>query len=95
MGYGDLKDFPRTSLDLHRCDSDKVIHNKAFNIVENPKYDGYQPGLASTAYKYFDKKFSGGALKRIMQIIRTFGKRKVFSSFQNFIWGGDLADMQL
>ena len=27
--------------------SDKILHNKAFNIAENPKYDGYQRSLAS------------------------------------------------
>ena len=28
----------------------------AFKIASNPKYDGYQRGLASMVYKYFDKK---------------------------------------
>ena len=28
-------------------------------------------------------------------IIRKFGKRKVYSSFKENIWGADLADMQL
>ena len=32
---------------------DKVLCNKAFNIAKNPKYDGYQSGLATMAYKYF------------------------------------------
>ena len=27
-----------------------------YNIVSNPKYDGYQRGLASMVYKFFDKK---------------------------------------
>ena len=26
---------------------DKVSRDKAFNVAENPKYDGYQRGLAS------------------------------------------------
>ena len=30
--------------------------DKAFNIAKNPKYDGYQRGLASMVYKCFDKK---------------------------------------
>ena len=29
-----------------------------FNITKNPEYDEYQKGLASMAYKFFDKKSS-------------------------------------
>ena len=36
--------------------SDKVLKDKPFNIANNPKYDGYQRGLASVVYKCFDKK---------------------------------------
>ena len=50
MAYGDFKDFKR------RTFSDKVLSDKAFNIAKNPKYDGYQRGLASMIYKCFDKK---------------------------------------
>ena len=49
-GYGDFKDLAR------RTASDKVLRDKAFNIAKNPKYDGYQRGLASMVYKCFDKK---------------------------------------
>ena len=34
----------------------------AFNIGKNPKYDGYQRGLASMVYKFFDKKSAGGGV---------------------------------
>ena len=44
---------------------DKVSIDKAFNIAENPKYDGYQWGLASMIYKVFDKKPSSGAVTRV------------------------------
>ena len=50
MAYGDFKDLVR------RTASDKVLRDKAFNIAKNPKYDGYQRGLASMVYKFFDKK---------------------------------------
>ena len=50
MAYGDFKDLAR------RTASDKVLSNKAFNIAKSPKYDGYQRGLASMVYKFFDKK---------------------------------------
>ena len=35
---------------------DKMLRDKVFNIAKNPKYDGCQRGLASMAYKFFDKK---------------------------------------
>ena len=47
MAYGDFKDVRR------RTFSDKVLKDKAFNIAKNPKYGGYQKGLASMV---FDKK---------------------------------------
>ena len=48
MTHGDFKDFPRNTA------SDKVSRDKALNIAKNPKYDGYQRGLASVVYKFFD-----------------------------------------
>ena len=50
MAYGDFKDLAR------RTASDKILRDKAFNIAKNPKYDGYQRGLVSMVYKFFDKK---------------------------------------
>ena len=50
MAYGGFKDLAK------RTASDKVLRDKAFNIAKNPKYDGYQRGLASMVYKFFDKK---------------------------------------
>ena len=41
MVNSDVKDLPR------RTASDKVVHGKAFNIVNNPKSAGYKRGLAS------------------------------------------------
>ena len=35
------------------------MRDKAFKIASNQKYDGYQRGLTSMVYKFFDKKFSG------------------------------------
>ena len=37
--------------------------DKAFSIPKNPKYDGYQRGLASMVYTFFDKNTSGRVLK--------------------------------
>ena len=56
MAYGDLKDLAR------RTASDKVLSDKAFNIAKNTKYDGYQRGLASMVYIFFDKKSEGSGV---------------------------------
>ena len=56
MAYADFKDLER------RTASDKVLRDKAFNIAKNPKYDGYQRGLASMVYKFFDKKSKGSCV---------------------------------
>ena len=45
-----------------RTQSDKFLRDKTFKIASNPKYDGYQRGLASMAYKFFDKKSSGSGV---------------------------------
>ena len=44
---------------VKRSQSDKVLKDKAFRIAMDPKYDGYQRGLASMVYKFFNKKSSG------------------------------------
>ena len=31
----------------------KILKNRAFDIAKDPKYDGYQRGLASKVYKFF------------------------------------------
>ena len=48
--------LPKTkkSKDLvKRTQSDKILRDKAFS---DPKYDGYQRGLASMVYRFFDQK---------------------------------------
>ena len=47
LAYGDFKDLTK------RTASDKILCDEAFNIAENPKYDGYQRGLASMVYNFF------------------------------------------
>ena len=58
MAYGDFKDL------LSRTAYGKLLRDKALNIAKNPKYDGYQRGLASMVYRFFDKKPSGRGVKR-------------------------------
>ena len=50
MAYGDFKDLTKRTI------ADKVLRNKAFKSASGQKYDGYQRGLASMVYKFFDKK---------------------------------------
>ena len=50
MAYGKSKDLAK------RTQTDKVLRDKAFKIESDPKYGGYQRGLASMVYKFFDKK---------------------------------------
>ena len=48
MAYGKPKHLAK------RTQSDKVLRDKAFKFVSDPKYDGYQRGLASMIYKFFE-----------------------------------------
>ena len=100
MAYEYFKDLAR------RTATDKVSRDKAFNIAKDPKYDGYQRGLASMFYTFFDKKTADSGIKSMPQneqlaeelhkpIIRRFKNSKVYSTFNDNIWGADLADMQL
>ena len=56
MAYSKSKDL------VKRTQPDKVLREKAFKIANNPKDDGYQRGLASMVYTFFDKKFSGSGI---------------------------------
>ena len=80
------------------------MRDKEFKIGSDPRHDGYQRGLASMVYKFFDKKSSGSGVsaepnhqlvnKLDSKIIRKFKRRKDYSFFRDNIWGFDLADMQ-
>ena len=83
MAYGKSKDL------IKRTQSDKVLKDKAFKIASDPKYDGYQRGLASMFYKFFDKKSKGIGIvtnepnyqlanKVDKPIVRKFKKRTIY-----------------
>ena len=91
--YADHKDL------INRTEADKALRDKAYNIASNPEYDGYQRGLASMIYKFFDKKSMGSGITRDSSsilavladkihkpIIKKFNKRKVYSQFKDNIW---------
>ena len=102
--YADHKDLINTT------EADKVLKDKAYDIASNPEYDGYQRGLASMVYKFFDKKSTGSGFKKLKNTtkpsssiladelhkpgIRKFKKRKVYSQFKDNIWEVDLTEMQ-
>ena len=89
--YSDSKDL------VKRTQSDKILKDRAFKIANNPKYDGYQRGLASMVYKFFDKKSKGSDIKNDIKenqqlanelhkpITRKLKKRKVHPSFKDNI----------
>ena len=87
LAYGKSEDLVR------RTQSDKVLRDKAFKIASDPKYGGYQRGLASMIYKFFDKKSKGSGITNESNyqlanelhkpIIKKSKKRKVYSSFKD------------
>ena len=98
MAYG------KTEYLTKRTQSDKGLKDKTFKISSDPRYDGYQRGLTSMFYNFFDKKSSGSDIvnKPIHQpanelhkpIIKKFKNSFIYSFFRDNICGVDLADMQ-
>ena len=39
-----------------------MLTDKALKIAGNPEYDGYQGGLASMVYMFFNKNFAGSGV---------------------------------
>ena len=81
MAYHKSKDLAKRN---------KVLRNKSFQIISDPKCHRYQIGLAAMVYQYFDKKkpsWIGVATKSVpnyqlanelpKQIIRIFKRRKL------------------
>ena len=48
-----------------RTVADKILKNKAFDIAIDSKYDGYQRGLVSMVYKFFDSKVASPDKKSV------------------------------
>ena len=57
--YSDSKDLTKRTI------ADKILKNKAFDIAKDPKYDGYQRGLASMVYNFFDSKVASPDKKSV------------------------------
>ena len=78
MAYGNFKDLTK------RTTSDKILQNKAFDFAKDPKYDGYQRGLSSMAYKFFDKKkLLAGVLKIRIFLIMNWRKNYIKQLLEN------------
>ena len=77
MAYGNFKDLNR------RTFADEILHDKTFNIAKDPRYDGYEKGLASVVYKFFDKEASGSCIKNDnisnKELLKELHKRKIFN----------------
>ena len=94
---------------LNRKQSDIVLKNKSLKIATDSRVNGYQRGLASMVYKFFNERNKGFGINNKgnllvnsqlveelhKSIIKNFTRRKVYSSFKDNIWGVDLADIQL
>ena len=70
-------------------------------LQSDPKFDGYQRGLASMVCKFYEKRSDAAtepnyqlANKIHRQNYRKFKRRKVYSSFRDNIWVFDLDGMQ-
>ena len=63
MAYGKSKDLAK------RTQSDKVLRDKTFKIASDPKYDGYQRGLAAMVYKFLIKNVVQVVLRQLNQIV--------------------------
>ena len=62
MTYGKTKDL------VKRTQSDKALKDKSFKIASEPKYGGYQRGLASMVYNFFIKSLKEVVLPLHLQI---------------------------
>ena len=83
--YADHKDL------INRTEADKVLRDKTYDIASNPEYDGYQRGLASMVYKFFDKKSTAGSTAEPSSLERMgSGIKKDTAKLSSLILANDL-----
>ena len=58
----------------------KDLINRAYDIASNPEYDGYQRGLASMVYKFFDKKTMGSGAAEPSSLERVNNESLIFTN---------------
>ena len=92
--YTDSKDLAK------RTASDMILKSKTYEVALDPKYDGYQRGLPSMVYTFFDKKIGSGTKPNVNEklpqelrktVIKKFKRKKMHSTFKDNIWAADLA----
>ena len=83
------------------------MKDRAYEIVRNCKYDGYQRALASMVYNIFDKKSTGSGSNKQSEskcksaeelhepVIKKLKRRKVYARFKKNIWEIYLAEIEL
>ena len=78
--HGDFKDLNR------RTAANKVLCDKAFNNAKTPKYDGYQRGLVSMVYRFFNNKTLEGIAKPVDVKSNTYihSSKKIIDKYSNF-----------
>ena len=82
------------------------MKDRAYEIALHLKYNGYQGGLASMVYKFFDKKIESVKTSQVTAnvnevlaqklhkpMIKKFKRRKVYARFKDNIWAANLVEM--
>ena len=84
-----------------RTVSEKILKDRTYDISWNPKYDGYQRGLVTMVYRFFDKKTRSRpnineVLAQELQKtdIKNFKRREVHARVNDNIWAVDFAEMR-
>ena len=84
----------------NRRQFDIVLKNKSLKIATDPRVKGYQRGLESMVYKFFNERTKGSGINNKgnllvnsqlaeevhKPIIKKFKRSKVYSSFKDNIW---------
>ena len=71
------------------------MRDKACNIAKNPKYDGYQRGLASMVYKFFDKRSKGGGVNIPLEFNEQLAKELHNPIIRKFKKGKFILDLKI
>ena len=93
--------YPNSKDLAKRTISEKILKDRAYEIVSNCEYDGYQRTLASMVCKFFDKKTGSGASvnEQLAEelhnpVTKKFQRREVYERFKDNISAADLAEME-
>ena len=93
--YPDSKDLAKRTISV------KILKDRAYEIVRNRWYDGYQKALASMVCKVFNKKSGWGMsvneqlAEELHKPVTKYSKRrKFYVRFKDNVWVADLAEMK-